>query len=367
MNNIKESVKYIGDIQTATKKVLPELEDLNINPTTEIQQFKSQNYYGYDNVTCNAVNLQNKNVNPTLQSQTITADNDYVGLSEVIVNSPSLQSKEVNPTNQSQIITADEGYVGLSQVTINAPSLQSKEVNPILQSQTITADEGYVGLSQVTINQPTLQNKEVTPTTSTQTITADNNYIGLSSVQVNAVTSAIDNNIQASNIKNGVNILGVTGTYKGEKFVPSFLSFYYFRGDSLANEISKLDTSNITDMRSMFEYCEYVTELDLSSFDTSNVTSMQYLFYKNVRLQKVDLSSFDTRNVTTMFRLFRDCWGLQELKFGANWLTPDVTEDFSNIGGTWTNQETGVSYSGVNALIEAGKTAGALTGTWKRS
>lgn len=181
------------------------------------------------------------------------------------------------------------------------------------------------------------------------------------------INADIDPNIIPENIKEGVSILGVEGTFGGGKFTPSFLSFYYFRGDSLADEISKLDTSNITDMRSMFEYCEFLTELDLKSFDTSNVTNMTYMFQKDVRLQKVDFSSFDTRNVTTMFRIFRDCWGLQEITFGENWITPNVEEEYSNISGTWTNQETGVSYTGVNALIEAGKTAGALKGTWKRS
>ena len=56
----------------------------------------------------------------------------------------------------------------------------------------------------------------VTPTTSQQTIVptgTDKN--ALTEVTVNAVTSAIDNNIQAGNIKSGVTILGVQGTYAG--------------------------------------------------------------------------------------------------------------------------------------------------------
>ena len=55
------------------------------------------------------------------------------------------------------------------------------------------------------------QTKTATPSTSQQTITPDTGYT-LSSVTVNAVTSSIDNNIQASNIKSGVTILGVEGT-----------------------------------------------------------------------------------------------------------------------------------------------------------
>lgn len=59
------------------------------------------------------------------------------------------------------------------------------------------------------------QTKTVTPTTSQQTIIPDTGYTAFSEVTVNAVTSAIDNNIQAGNIKSGVTILGVTGSYEG--------------------------------------------------------------------------------------------------------------------------------------------------------
>ena len=62
---------------------------------------------------------------------------------------------------------------------------------------------------------PTKQNKTVTPTTSKQNITADSGKV-LEKVTVNAVTAAIDENIVAGNIKSGVTILGVEGTYTGE-------------------------------------------------------------------------------------------------------------------------------------------------------
>ena len=64
--------------------------------------------------------------------------------------------------------------------------------------------------------EPNLQNKTVTPSTSKQTITAASTYDGLGTVTVNAVTAAIDENIAAENIKSGVTILGVTGSYSGE-------------------------------------------------------------------------------------------------------------------------------------------------------
>lgn len=56
-----------------------------------------------------------------------------------------------------------------------------------------------------------LQEKSVAPTTDLQKIKPDTGFDGLSKVEVKAVTSAIDNNIQPSNIKKGVSILGIIG------------------------------------------------------------------------------------------------------------------------------------------------------------
>lgn len=55
------------------------------------------------------------------------------------------------------------------------------------------------------------ETKTITPTTSSQTIFPSSNKNAITQVNVDAVTSAIDNNIQASNIKSGVTILGVAG------------------------------------------------------------------------------------------------------------------------------------------------------------
>lgn len=55
----------------------------------------------------------------------------------------------------------------------------------------------------------------VTPTTLAQTLTPTSPVDGWDEVNVSAVTSAIDSNIVAGNIKSGVNILGVTGSYTG--------------------------------------------------------------------------------------------------------------------------------------------------------
>lgn len=62
---------------------------------------------------------------------------------------------------------------------------------------------------------PNLEDKTVAPTTEQQTVTHGTGYNGLGIVTVNAVTAAIDEHIVAGNIKSGVTILGVEGTYSG--------------------------------------------------------------------------------------------------------------------------------------------------------
>ena len=58
-------------------------------------------------------------------------------------------------------------------------------------------------------------------------------------------------------------------------------------------DVSRFDTSNVTNMSSMFGSCDF-TSLDLSGFDTSKVTNMSYMFYSCCSLTSLDLSGFDT-------------------------------------------------------------------------
>ena len=96
--------------------------------------------------------------------------------------------------------------------TFQGGDLTTMTVNPSTSPVTYSVPQGYYGISQFTVQPYTLQNKTVTPSKSVQQITADSQYNGLGTVTVNATTSSVDSNIQASNIKNGVTILGVTGS-----------------------------------------------------------------------------------------------------------------------------------------------------------
>ena len=96
-----------------------------------------------------------------------------------------LQSKTVSPSESAQTIKADNGYDGLSQVTVNAVS------------------RTYVGSGVTKKSAATY-----TPGTSDQNIASGQYLSGAQTIKGNA-------NLVAGNIKSGVSIFGVTGTYAG--------------------------------------------------------------------------------------------------------------------------------------------------------
>ena len=71
----------------------------------------------------------------------------------------------------------------------------------------------------------------------------------------------------------------------------------------LTNILKYDDTSNMTDMSSMFSRCIYLTKIPL--IDTSNVTKMSDMFYDCRALTTIP--QIDTSNATNMFRMFRGC------------------------------------------------------------
>ena len=103
------------------------------------------------------------------------------------------------------------------------------------------------------------------------------------------------------------------------------LWFNYFQQVTEISGLSYLNTSDVTDMHSMFSSCEALKTLNLTNFNTSNVTNMNMMFGNCTALTELDISAFLTPNVTDMSMMFSGCSSLTELNV-TNLDTHNVTE-----------------------------------------
>ena len=182
--------------------------------------------------------LQIKNVTPGTENQVILPDDVYLALSRVNVDGdsnlipgnikdgvsifgvegtlkdePSLQIKEVIPsTTEALVVEPDENYYGLSKVTVSRVYLENKNVEPQDTDITVTPTYGFTGLSSVVVKKIKSSSLEVEPDFSSGDVViipqAGNYY--------NEVTVKKDTNLVPENIKEGVVINGITGTYRGQ-------------------------------------------------------------------------------------------------------------------------------------------------------
>ena len=92
-----------------------------------------------------------------------------------------------------------------------------------------------------------------------------------------------------------------------------------------------LDTSNVTNMSSMFNYCISLTGLELSNFNISNVTDMSFMFNMCQNLTSLNLSSFDTSKAKSTSNMFYGCSNLKLIDFrNATFNATTFTNMFKN-------------------------------------
>ena len=131
--------------------------------------------------------------------------------------------------------------------------------------------------------------------------------------------------------------------FTGKTYAP-VNSSYLFEGDgdkwnnfpkNLSNlsyiDASKLDTSKVENMYSMFSRARGLTNLDIGKWDTSKVTRMDRMFVGARGLTNLDIGGWDTSQVTNMGGMFLSASGLTKLDIG-NWNTGKVT----NMGGMFS-------------------------------
>ena len=90
-------------------------------------------------------------------------------------------------------------------------------------------------------------------------------------------------------------------------------------------DVSHFNTENVTNMSGMFNVCSSLTTLDVSRFVTSKVRNMSYMFAGSDKLTTLDVSNFNTESVVYMSWMFAGCSELTALDL-SNFNTKNVTD-----------------------------------------
>ena len=144
------------------------------------------------------------------------------------------------------------------------------------------------------------------------------NIIGLENLNTTNVT-----NMQTM-FQRCVNLTTLDLSHFNTSKVTNFVNMFY-GCESLYNlNISSFVTTSATSMQGMFYNCHSLSSLDLSHFNTSNVTSFQGMFQKCTNLSSLNVRSFNTSSATTMYLMFAQCSSLTVLDL-TSFNTTNVT------------------------------------------
>ena len=103
-----------------------------------------------------------------------------------------------------------------------------------------------------------------------------------------------------------------------------YLWFYDFGNLKQIEGIENLNTTNVTEMASMFYGCSQLTSLDVTHFNTENVVHMENMFTNCSSLASLDVTHFNTENVANMGSMFYGCSSLTSLDV-TNFNTANVS------------------------------------------
>ena len=97
--------------------------------------------------------------------------------------------------------------------------------------------------------------------------------------------------------------------------------------------IGYLNTSNVTNMKYMFQNCQSLKSINLSKFNTAKVTDMSYMFDGCSGLTSISFAQFDMTKVSNSNYMVRSCTSLTGVTISAT-MTKASSNAFSGVGST---------------------------------
>ena len=120
------------------------------------------------------------------------------------------------------------------------------------------------------------------------------------------------NNSPFNSIRNDIKkVVALPGAKAGTSLEMAF----YNLNNVTSIDLSKLNTSSVTNMLGVFENCSNVETMNVSTWDTSNVTNMKEMFQYCPKLKSIDISGWD------MSSMYTDSVYTNMYAFSANSLT----------------------------------------------
>lgn len=414
--NIKSGVSILGVAGNVTQLV-GETRSVSITSTSGNTFTPTNGKNGITSITVTPTN-QAKTITPTTSQQTISVPSGYSGFGTLTVNAVTSSidanitagniksgvsilgvngsvtplngtTLSVTPTTSAQSLSPSSPYNGYTSVSVSAVTSSidanitagniksgvsilgvSGSLTPLVgetrsvsitstAGNTFTPTSGKNGITSITVT-PTNQAKTITPTTSSQSISVPSGYSGFGTLTVNAVTSSIDANITAGNIKDGVSILGVTGTYAGSGGYSEFPSYQVSSGvaSKRSGALTGTEFSNITSISSdgltnAFYGCSGLTgTVNLSSLTTVDSYGLMSAFFNCSGLTGLNLSSLTSVGRTGLQNAFYQCSGLT----GTLDLSSLTTVDYNGLNTAFYNcsKLTGVDLSSLTTIDDNG-------------
>lgn len=79
----------------------------------------------------------------------------------------------------------------------------------------------------------------------------------------------------------------------------------------------------------MFNYMQELETIEgLGNLNTSEVTNMNSMFYRCSFLSEIDMRGWNTRKVNTMNQIFSGCWSLYKIRMGEDFVINDDVDTY---------------------------------------
>lgn len=291
---------------------------------------------GFDSFKVNPVT---STIDANIKPSNIKRNVKILGVTGTYVTE-NLQDKVVNPTKQQQVVTYDDDvYDGLNSVTVTGVT---STIDENIKAENIKKNVEILGITGTYEETFSTEEKTITPKTVAQSVTPSEGIDGLSRVNVEGVTSAIDANILAENIKKGIEILGVTGNLEathynlqdGKIVEPQLVDRTYTADegyDALLNILVKAVTASIDPNILPKNIKEGIKILGVTG-ELIEGEEQHWIDYRNIK-------SFNTMGETTLG--------------GGSW-SPTVTDTCENVYFTFNDPDynaKGINTGKVSAAV----------------